>query len=66
MLRNKGMMIAAVLAGLGAVSRGDRTYTATDPHQEPDNRGRRAEKDAIALAKAEEKRRRRAAKRLNK
>lgn len=31
---------------------------------DPDNRGRRAEKDAIALAKAEAKRQRRAAKRL--
>jgi len=30
----------------------------------PDNRGRRAEKDAIALAKAEARRRRRAEKRL--
>ena len=34
------------------------------PQQEPDNRGRRAEKDAIALAKAEAKRQRRAANRL--
>jgi len=32
--------------------------------QEPDNRGRRAEKDAAALAKAEAKRQRKAAKRL--
>jgi hypothetical protein len=31
--------------------------------QEPENRGRRAEKDAIALAKAEAKRRRKAEKR---
>ena len=31
---------------------------------DPDNRGRRAEKDAIALAKAEAKRQRKAAKRL--
>ena len=33
--------------------------------KEPENRGRRAEKDAIALAKAEAKRKRKAAKRLN-
>lgn len=31
---------------------------------EPDNRGRRAEKDALALAKAEAKRQRKAAKRV--
>lgn len=34
------------------------------PRTEPENRGRRAEKDAAALAKAEAKRRRKAAKRL--
>jgi len=34
--------------------------------KEPDNRGRRAEKDAIALAKAEAKRQRKAAKRAAK
>jgi hypothetical protein len=54
----KGVMIAAMLAGLGM-----QTSTFTKPHQEPDDRGRRAEKDAAKLAKAEEKRKRRAAKR---
>lgn len=42
----------------------DRRYAVWPPKQEPDDRGRRAEKDAIALAKAEAKRQRKAAKRL--
>jgi len=42
----------------------ERRYAVWPPRQEPDNRGRRAEKDAIALAKAEAKRQRKAAKRL--
>lgn len=37
---------------------------AWPPTQKPDDRGRRAEKDAAALAKAEAKRQRKAAKRL--
>ena len=41
----------------------ERRYAVWPPRQEPDNRGRRAEKDAIALAKAEAKRQRKAAKR---
>lgn len=44
----------------------DRRYAIWPPRQEPDNRGRRAEKDAIALAKAEAKRQRKAAKRAAK
>ncbi len=57
---------AALLALAAGLTPGlDRlTSTYTMPHQEPDNRGRRAEKDAEKLRKAEEKRKRRAAKRL--
>ena len=44
----------------------DRRYAVWPPRREPDNRGRRAEKDAIALAKAEAKRQRKAAKRAAK
>ena len=61
---HKGAMLAAVLAGLGAGFPGMTTETYTMPRQEPDNRGRRAEKTAERLAKAEEKRKRRATKRL--
>ena len=61
----------AMTAGVGVVGaefpitrRRDDGSSLWPPRQEPDNRGRRAEKDALALAKAEAKRQRRAAKRL--
>lgn len=67
------MALAAMLAmtaGVGVVGtefpitrRRDDDGPLWPPKQEPDNRGRRAEKDAIALAKAEAKRQRKAAKR---
>jgi uncharacterized protein YciW len=56
------LALAAGMTGLTGLERLTSTYTM--PRQEPDNRGRRAEKDAVKLAKAEEKRKRRAAKRL--
>jgi hypothetical protein len=64
----------AMTAGMGVVGsdfpitrrRGDDGPRLREPTQPPDNRGRRAEKDAIALAKAEEKRKRKAAKRAAK
>lgn len=59
-----GALIAAVLAGLTGGFGLESQFTATRAHREPDNRGRRAEKDATKLEKAEEKRKRRAAKRL--
>lgn len=71
-----GLALAAMLAmaaGTGALGvdlpivrrpgDDDRRYAVWPPRQEPDDRGRRAEKDAIALAKAEAKRQRKAAKR---
>lgn len=58
-------VLLALTAGLGETHGIERlTSTYTMPRQEPDNRGRRSEKDAIALAKAEAKRKRRAAKRV--
>lgn len=62
----KGVLLMAAAASLiaGMQEGMRRTSTFTQPHQEPDNRSRRAEKDAAKLAKAEEKRRRRKAKRL--
>ncbi len=56
-----GALVIAEMMGLAARGVG---FTATREHLEPDNRGRRAEKSAERLAKAEEKRKRRAAKRL--
>ena len=63
----------AMTAGIGVVGsefpitrRRDDFPPLRGPRQEPDNRGRRAEKDAAALAKAEAKRQRKAAKRAAK
>ncbi len=64
----------AMTAGAGVAGAGfpitarsdDRRYAVWPPRNEPDDRGRRSEKDAIALAKAEAKRQRRAAKRAAK
>lgn len=63
--RNGALLVAAAMAmtgGFGLESDIPSRYTM--PKQEPYSRGRRAEKDAAAQAKAEEKRRRKAAKRL--
>jgi hypothetical protein len=63
-------MVAAMMAISGAAlhdPRSQREREADDwglPKREPENSGRRAEKDAAALAKAEAKRARKAAKRL--
>lgn len=62
----------AMTAGAGVAGAGfpitarsdDRRYAVWPPRNEPYNSGRRAEKDAIARAKAEAKRQRKAAKRL--
>jgi len=67
---NTRMLMASMTAiaaapVIPAVTDSDRRYAVWPLKQEPDNRGRRAEKDALALAKAETKRQRRAAKRLN-
>lgn len=71
-MRSRGLALAAAMAmasatsGLPLVARRERRGeigVLREPAQEPENRGRRAEKDAIALAKAETKRQRRAAKR---
>ena len=67
-----GMMAAALMVASGtALGYGDprsqREREIDDlgvPKREPEDRGRRAEKDAAALAKAEAKRARKAAKRL--
>lgn len=61
---------ALLLAGMFALQ-GDDVYGKTNQHgldwwgdaKHPDDRGRRDEKNKIALAKADEKRKRRAAKR---
>ena len=67
-----GLAVAAMLAMAAGVvgpgfpitrRRGDDATLWPSP-QEPDDRGRRAEKDAKALAKAEAKRQRKAAKRI--
>lgn len=64
MKRTNYAALIALAAGMGAGLPEGVISTYTTPRQEPDNRGRRSEKDAARLAKAEEKRRRRAAKRL--
>ena len=57
--------LAPLIAGMPEIPRGrTREPDWWGDRQEPDNRGRRAEKDAAALAKAEAKRQRKAAKRL--
>lgn len=61
---NKNALIIAAMSGLIGGMGLESQFTATRAHQEPDNRGRRAEKSAERLAKAEEKRKRRSAKRL--
>ncbi len=70
-----GALLAAAILASGAVRSVVPVFPVTrrrddDPLRvpgiEPDNRGRRAEKDAIALAKAEAKRQRKAAKRVEK
>ena len=62
-MRNRSLLVAALAAFATAGAHGV-TSTYTMPHKEPDNRGRRAEKDAEKMAKAEKKRKRRAEKRL--
>ena len=57
------LLVAAAMAMTGGFGL-ESQFTATKAHKEPDNRGRRAEKSAERLAKAEEKRKRRASKRL--
>ena len=59
-----GALIVAAMMGLAGGFGMEREITGREPGQQPDNRGRRAEKSAERLAKAEEKRKRRAAKRL--
>ena len=71
-MRNAGLMMAALMAASGvALAHGgkwpEREQEADDfglPKREPEDRGRHAEKDAAALAKAEAKRARKAAKRI--
>ena len=59
--------ILAMTASLPTVQVGTRREVDLwGDRKEPDNRGRRAEKDAAALAKAEAKRQRKAAKRSGK
>ncbi len=58
----KGLTTYAMLAALGSL--GPSAFTATTPHLEPVQDGRRAIKNAIALRKAQEKRNRKNAKRL--
>lgn len=69
-MRNRSLALAAILAmtaSLPAVQVGTRREVDLwGDREEPDNRGRRAEKDASALAKAEAKRQRKAAKRATK
>ena len=64
-MRNTTLLMAAVAgligsSGLPIIGGKDDPF---ERRQEPENRGRRAEKDAIALAKAEAKRLRKAEKR---
>ena len=54
----------AALSAVASMMAGMPTTTYTMPSREPHNRGRRADKDAAKIAKADEKRKRRAAKRL--
>lgn len=57
--------LTSLISGMPEIPRGRaRESDWWGDRQEPDNRGRRAEKDAAALAKAEAKRQRKAAKRL--
>jgi hypothetical protein len=61
-----GLLVAALLAASGGMAI-PKIGSRDDPferREEPDNRGRRSEKDAISLAKAQAKRERRAAKRI--
>lgn len=72
-MRGRSSMLLAAALALAASTPGlpvlpiNRTRDEDDPlrvpGREPDNLGRRAEKDAIALAKAQAKRERKAAKR---
>ena len=73
MLRGKAVLLVAAMAmaattpGLPVFEvrrRSDDDGPMWPPMREPDSQGRRAEKDAQALAKADAKRQRRAAKRL--
>lgn len=57
-------MMLAFASGLTGGFSMESDITGKGPRQEPDNRGRRAEKDAAKLAKAEAKRARKAEKRL--
>jgi hypothetical protein len=59
--RNRALLIAAIAGVSGGFAM---ESEVTGRWQDPDNRGRRTEKSAARLAKAEEKRKRRAAKRL--
>lgn len=66
-MRNKSLMMAAMLAmTMGEIfptlPSSRRTYDGPEPPK-PDDRGRRAEKDAEAMNKAEKKRQRKMAKR---
>lgn len=65
-MRNTTLLMEAAAVAMLIESSGKpivgRERTWNESHQ-PDNRGRRAEKDAVALAKAEAKRRRKAEKR---
>lgn len=69
--RSSLLLTAALLAATAAPNmpmfpitrRRDDDDPLCPPTQKPDDRGRRAEKDALALAKAEAKRQRKAAKR---
>lgn len=70
-MRNVGLMVAALMAASGALGYGDpRSMREREidnwglPKHEPEDRGRRAEKDSEAMRKAEAKRARKAAKRL--
>jgi hypothetical protein len=60
----KGLTTYAMLAALGSL--GPSAFTATPPRMEPVQNGRRAFKNAEVLRKAQEKRDRKAAKRLGK
>ena len=69
-MRSRSLALAAMLAMtacIPTVQAGTRREVDWwGDRKEPDNRGRRAEKDAAALAKAEAKRQRKAAKRAAK
>ena len=69
-LNRTGLMMAAMMAMSGAALHDPRSQREREiddwglPKREPEDRGRRAEKDAEALRQAEAKRARKAAKRI--